>query len=213
MASYQKAYICPYRNGRPELESKFYVPFNPSEITVDEAIGVQDMEEDWGNGKGDGKKGAGFLYQNPLGASSAGRRKRHLTLSATLFFNTLTDLGQDSYEDVRQYISRLYPYTNKNAPENGKAEEIYFFWGSLAVAGTLNRMEVKYTVFAPDGRPVRATVGITIVGDYVGEKTGGSTKTASQGKMTGLSEDGALPAMDDPSQWRTAFEGTGNPRL
>lgn len=215
MPVYQKAYICPYRNGAPAYESKFYVPFNPSEITIDEAIGVADTDMDdreeltekWLNGNG-------VIRQSPLETSYAGKRKRQLTLSTTLFFNTLTSLYQDSYEDVRKYISQLYPYTNKTPDENGKIEQIYFFWGSIAVAGTLNRMNVRYTMFAPDGKPVRAQVDISIVGDYVGEKSHSAIVTSATANVAGAAErDTMLLSITDPSQWRTMFDGTGNPRL
>lgn len=215
MSVYQKACICPYRNNSPVLGEKFYVPFNPSEIIIDEAIGILETEENdlagvWGN----------FWQQSitdwgyPVNTSSSRERKSRLTLSATLFFNTLTSLYQKSYEDVRTYISRLYPYTNKMAKSKSDVEQIYFFWGSIAVAGTLNRMNVRYTMFAPDGKPVRAQVDISIVGDYVGEKPAGSTVTAGSGEIAGLAEnDTAFWSAVDPSVWRSLYNGTGNPRL
>jgi len=216
VAEYQKAYICPYRNGRPALEEKFYVQFNPTEITINEAIGVLDNEDDyWEATLKKWLKGDGTVQQSPLETSSAQKSKNQLTLSVTLFFNTLTSLYQDSYEDVRKYIRQLYPYTNKTADDDKKIEQIHFFWGSIAVAGTLSRMDVQYTMFAPDGKPVRAQVGISITGSYVGEKTGGTVKSVSTGTAAGIEGYVAsvVAAADDPSLWRTKFSGTGNPRL
>ena len=46
MAVYQKAYICPFRNGRPELGKKFFVQFNPTELSIEEAIGVEDQNQE-----------------------------------------------------------------------------------------------------------------------------------------------------------------------
>ncbi len=46
MSALQKAYICPYRNGRPVYGEKYTVQFNPAELSVEEAIGVSDNSGD-----------------------------------------------------------------------------------------------------------------------------------------------------------------------
>lgn len=214
MAVYQKAYICPYRNNSPVLGEKFYVPFNPSEIVIDEAIGVLD-EEDNGLDEVISRlwQGSGFNVNRPLDTSFLQKRKCQLTLSVTLFFNTLTSLYQESYEDVRTYISRLYPYTNKTAKSGREVEHIYFFWGSIAVAGILSRMNVRYTMFAPDGKPVRAQADITIVGNYVGESSGAGIRTESEGELRSAKNDTAFWSAVDPSLWRDLYSGINNPRL
>lgn len=210
LAQYQKAYICSYEDERPNLGTRFYVQFNPAELSVDEAVGVADGE--------DGQERFGKLFsvgtvgwQYPAAQTLPRRQKDRLTLSATLFFNTLNDLYQDTYEDVRDYIRKLYPYTNKTAGSQREVKQIYFFWGSIAVAGVLTRLNVRYTMFAPDGRPVRAQAEITITGDYVGEACGTASAPGAAGEVMGLAKGGmALPA--DPSLWRTVW-GKGNPRL
>lgn len=210
MAQYLKAYICSYEDERPNLGTRFYVQFNPAELSVDEAVGTEDGE--------DGIERFGKLFyagalgwQYPARQTLPRRQKNRLTLSATLFFNTLNDLYQDSYEDVRDYIRKLYPYTNKTTGGQGGLKQIYFFWGSIAVAGVLTRLHVQYTMFAPDGKPVRAQAEIRIEGDYVGEACGRASATSAAGEITGLAGgDMALPA--DPALWRTVW-GSGNPRL
>lgn len=215
MAVYQKAYICPYRNNSPVLGERFYVPFNPAEIVIDEAVGVLDGEDD-----GLDEMISRLRQDNPYGihrpldTSSLRKRKNRLTLSATLFFNTLDSLYQESYEDVRTYISQLYPYTNKTAKNGGEVQHIYFFWGSIAVAGILKRMNVRYTMFAPDGKPVRAQAEISIEGNYVGESPRLGIRTRAAGELTGPGTgDGALWSVVDPSMWRALYKGSGNPRL
>lgn len=215
MPKYQKAYICPYRKGRPVLEKKIYVPFNPSELSIEEAIGVSgEDEEDVTEELKRLLKGSKVGWQRPAEPTLARRKKGQLTLSVTLFFNTLHDLYQDSYEDVRTYISQLYPYTNKTADISQTVEQIYFFWGSIAVAGMLNRMHVHYSMFAPDGKPVRAQVELSIKGDYVGDQSCGTIAAAATGEISGLAgKDTKLMMVADPSAWRTLFGGLGNPRL
>lgn len=215
MAVYQKAYICPFRNGRPDLGKKFYVQFNPTELSVQEAIGAADIDEEelseelkrLLNGRKTG-------IQKPLGSSTEWKKRNQLTLSVSLFFNTLEKLNQDSYEDVRKYVGQLYPYTNRTTDSSRSVEQIYFFWGSIAVAGLLTGMSVRYTVFAPDGKPVRAQVDISVRGNYVGDQSfelipGEATGNEAQ---FGRNEVNTLVG-EDPDRWRSRFTGTGNPRL
>lgn len=215
MAMYQKAYICPFRNGRPELGKKFYVQFNPTELSVEEAIGVADMgEEDSAEELKRLLHGSRVGIQRPLESSVAWKKKNKLTLSVSLFFNTLEKLNQDFCEDVRKYVGQLYPYTNKAADNRSNVEQIYFFWGSIAVAGILTGMSVRYTVFAPDGKPVRAQVDISIRGDYVGDQSFELIQGEAAGRNAefGRNEVNTLVG-DDPSRWRSRFDGTGNPRF
>ncbi len=199
----QKAYICPYRNGSPVYGNKFTVQFNPTELSIEEAIGVSENSED--SVKNELKKlleGSKLGWQHPMESTGEKEKKSSLTLSVTLFFNTLEDLYQISYEDVRDKIKPLYVYTNKEAADSGTIEQIYFCWGSIGVAGTLNRMHVSYTMFAPDGKPVRAQVELSIVGDYYGEENDSGHSDAGTGGQDSKSY----------SQWRDWWSGEGNPR-
>lgn len=215
MAAYQKAYICPFRDGRPDLGKRFYVQFNPSELTIEEAIGVSDVEErDVAEEIQKLLSGSRVGVQSPLQSSSAQNRKHKLTLSATLFFNTLEKLDQDSYEDVRKYVGQLYPYTNKAAASMQDVEQMYFFWGSIAVAGILTRMSVHYTMFAPDGKPVRAQVEFAMTGDYVGDSSYAPITGAETGRAASFGKDGKnVITADGGSEWKGRYSGKGNPRL
>ncbi|MDE6530287.1 MAG: hypothetical protein K2K96_05870 [Lachnospiraceae bacterium] len=214
MSVYQKAYICPYRNGRPDLGKRLYVQFNPSELSIKEAIGASCVDgDDTYVEKRRLLNGLKVGYQSPVISSSVQRKKGKLSLSVSLFFNTLERLNQESYEDVRKYVGQLYPYTN-NAPDSSRTiEQIYFFWGSIAVAGILTGMDVHYIMFAPNGKPVRAQVDLSITGDYVGDQSfeliegeEGQTGESGRNKVNAL-------LYDEPSGWRTRYSGKGNPRL
>lgn len=215
MAVYQKAYICPFRNGRPDLGKRFYVQFNPTELSVQEAIGAADLEEE--ETSAELKRlmlGRKIGIQRPLEDSGEWKKKKQLTLSVSLFFNTLEKLNQDSYEDVRKLVGQLYPYTNRAMDGSRNVEQIYFFWGSIAVAGLLTGMSVRYTMFAPDGKPVRAQADISIRGDYVGDQSFDLIQGEAVGAEAqfGRNEVNTLVG-EDPDRWRGRFEGTGNPRL
>ncbi|MCM1539760.1 MAG: hypothetical protein NC121_00685 [Blautia sp.] len=225
MPEYQKAFIGTYKDGHMELKDGFYVPFNPAEISIEEAIGLSDVSQVDGMWRADWMQtGRVMGMQYPMYDSMLGRKKGMTTLSTTLFFNTLNDLYQTSYEDVRDDIRKLYPYTNttekytktittstyKITQKQTKAytaQQIYFFWGTIAVAGTLTRMSVNYTLFAPDGKPVRAQVGISIEGFYVGEETVTQNPAAKAGNSAGAALSGDL------SEWKTEYRGCPNPRM
>ena len=215
MSVYQKAYICPYRNGRPELGKRFYVQFNPSELSIREAIGVSDMDED--NVPEEKRRlldGIKVGYQRPVTSSAAWRKKGKMTLSVSLFFNTLEKLNQSSYEDVRKYVGQLYPYTNSAPDSSHTLEQIYFFWGSIAVAGILTGMDVRYTMFAPNGKPVRAQVELSITGDYVGDRSFELMESDAAGQAVAFGRNDINTVLgEEPSRWRTRFGGKGNPRL
>lgn len=207
--------MCPFRGGRPDLGKKFYVQFNPAELSVQEAIGASDLEDEETTEELKRlMQGRKIGIQRPLENSGEWKKKKRLTLSVSLFFNTLEKLNQDSYEDVRKLVGQLYPYTNRTADSSRSVEQIYFFWGSIAVAGLLTDMSVRYTMFAPDGKPVRAQVDISIRGDYVGDQSYALIQGEAVGNEAqfGRNEVNTLVG-EDPDRWRSRFSGTGNPRL
>ena len=217
LPEYQKAIIGPYTNGHMILEKGFYVPFNPAEISIEEAIGVSDVPQVSRVAKvNQMREGRTMGIRHPMEDSLPGREKSLTTLSTTLFFNTLNDLYQTSYEDVRDDIRKLYPYTNmtqRSTKSSGRrtgryaAQQIYFLWGTLAVAGMLKQMSVNYTVFAPGGKPVRAQVQIAIEGFYVGEESGRGNSAAAK-----VAEGAAAVSADSMADWRTNYSGSPNPR-
>lgn len=224
MPKLQKAFIGPYINGHLELDGGFKVPFNPAEISIEEAIGVSDIS----NVKGAEKMawmqmGRLMGMQYPVKDAFSDQTKGLTRLSATLFFNTLTDLYQTSYKDVREEIRQLYRYTNntekhtrttgssksmktQTASKTYKAQQIYFFWGTIAVAGMLKQMSVNYTMFAPDGTPVRAQVNITIEGVYVGEEIVMENEPAPK------SVGGDSVLTGNLSEWKSSYGSRENPR-
>ena len=90
--------------------------------------------------------------------------------STTLFYNTYTSISQSSYEDIRSYIRKLYPYTNVGVETKEQLKKICFTWSSICVIGILEKIDVRYTMFSPSGIPVRGEVSISIAGEYYGEQ-------------------------------------------
>lgn len=200
----KKAFICPFdgTNAQRKHEAAFYVPFNPTELTIEEAVGLSDVDEyEYRDNTKNLLAGRSIGWQKPVEGSARSVKKGKITLSMTLFFNTLTSLYQTSYEDVRGYVQKLYYYNNKDIAKDKKPQQIFFEWGSIAVAGILTRMQVRYTMFSPDGKPVRAQAEISIAGQYYGEKKVKISTVATEIPEVGL------------SNWKDDYKDPGNPRL
>jgi hypothetical protein len=116
------------------------VYFNPKEITIDKQVPWQVHK----NSEGDA----------PTLEFTAGSPK---AFSAELMFDMFEDMG-DVYAT---YISRLENLALIDADLN-RPPLCTFTWGSnLPVfKGVLEDLNVKYTLFLPDGTPCRATVNI-----------------------------------------------------
>lgn len=217
MASYQKAYIYPCKGDSPSFSNGMAVQFNPSEITIEEAIGSNSVENNGETGSILKRtKGREIGRQWPDASSKKGERNE-LTLSVTLFFNTLESINRESYQDVRDYIRPLYPYSNRitseNKGKNRKIEKICFQWGSIVIVGILTQLSVHYTMFAPDGKPVRAEVAISVKGDYHGEQDVKIKKTSGTGEWTSFGNiEMSMALYTDPSAWRNLVGAITNPR-
>lgn len=182
-----KAKICGVnKNGAPDFSSAFYVPFNPNEISISEACASYYEKIEDETKKENQHKG------------------KKTNLSTTLFFNTLTSLSEKDCKDVRLEIRRFYEFTNMDNKEEQKLKKIVFTWGSICLIGILESMEVKYTMFSSSGMPVRATVSITISGDYYGEQRASTEQNPKsvtlQTKETSFLD--AMAAYEDPCKWK-----------
>lgn len=217
MAAYQKAYISPCVDGRPSDSKRIAVQFNPSEITIEEAVGSNTYKD---------RQNLEYLLRQ-FGGHEIGRQWQEgstpqqqdcseVTLTTKLFFNTLENINQDSYEDVRNYVRQLYPFTNKITEDNRKGkrsiEKICFGWGSIVIVGILTSMSVHYTMFAPTGSPVRAEVSISIKGDYYGDKTVNVRSQASGNWSSYGSMEEKLRYFSEPGLWKLAAGRLPNPR-
>ena len=78
------------------------------------------------------------------------------TLSMQLFFDTY-----EKREDVRWYTGEIVSLLDVD-PDLHAPPICLFAWGSLRFFGVLERAEQSFTLFMPDGVPVRAAVDITL---------------------------------------------------
>ncbi|HEX2224157.1 MAG TPA: contractile injection system protein, VgrG/Pvc8 family [Thermoanaerobaculia bacterium] len=117
----------------------FSVLFNPSQITLDKSAA-------WDSPPVVGRNAAEaqFRYGNPY------------TLAVDLLFDTY-ELGTDVRVHTRQFSDLLMIRGDRKQPPRCKLE-----WGSHDFNGyhwVLERLSQRFTLFLPDGTPVRATLG------------------------------------------------------
>ena len=84
------------------------------------------------------------------------------TLKLTLVFDTY-----EKNEDVTFTTNKLWKFMDPKTRENGNANkkvpppDVAFEWGVFRFAAVITQMTQKFTLFMPDGTPVRAKVDVT----------------------------------------------------
>jgi len=115
-------------------------------------------------------------------------------------------------KDIEKLIEWLKP-TNSSIHQTQKPQPrtLQFHWGSGPLAsfkGYLKSVSAKYTMFKPDGTPVRATAQITLEEIPDEPKKQNPTSGAIVGRRTHVVAAGdslhsvAFREYDDPSLWR-----------
>ncbi len=117
-----------------------------------------------------------------------------IKLKLQLFFDTYADST-----DVRLYTDMLWKMmavdqTKKNA-QSDKSDPpmVAFEWGKFYFKAIITNISQKFTLFLPDGTPVRTTVDVSLEqvvaeGDYEPQPVGNTTAAASQSVTTTSSD-------------------------
>ncbi len=106
-------------------------------------------------------------FDDTQAPGSVGPEKKFKSVGAkTLSFDLLIDGTGASGEkrDVLDDIALLQKTTGFNGAEH-RSNMLYVIYGKLAFQGVLESMSIKYTLFKPDGTPLRATVSLSFGGD------------------------------------------------
>jgi hypothetical protein len=124
-----------------ESPEVFEAQFNPKEISIDKSV-------PW-------KKHKSSEGDAPTLEFTAAEPR---TLGAELLFDTF-----EAGTNVQNLIAPLEKLATVD-PTRKRPPLIQFSWGSKfpAFAGVIESISVKYTLFLPDGTPVRATVAVTV---------------------------------------------------
>ncbi len=143
------------------------------------------------------------------------------TIDVELFFDT-TDDGSPVTKHTDKLIDLLKVDTSikgySEAKQNGRPPWVRFHWGKFhSFKSVLTDLDLQFTYFAPDGKPLRATAGLTLV-QYEPEEdwpkqnpTSGTPKPArSHLVQPGETLDRiAARYYDDPTKWRQLAELNG----
>lgn len=93
--------------------------------------------------------------QDEVATAFADTSDASVNVSFRLIFDRSTDQNADVQPDVENFLSLVRdPYVRRAA----------FCWGDLSYKGMLKNVEAEYVLFDASGRPVRATVNLTLEG-------------------------------------------------
>jgi hypothetical protein len=143
MTKSQKAYL------ETEGKKKISCLFNPASLAIS-------LTSDWSADPKPGQQTPSLQYKG--GASG--------TLDLDLFFDT-THLGKP----VTTYTSALFKLMKidtslpgySKEKQNGRPGWVKFHWGKFhSFRCVITKLDVTFTYFAPDGTPLRATVGMAL---------------------------------------------------
>ncbi len=177
-------------NGQGELE----FGFNPKEYTIAKSA-------EW---KRNPTKGA-TQASMPEFVGAQGR-----TLTLELFIDATDGKGKDVAKDVETLMACLVPLPGSIPKQKPLPPFVQFVWGpSVYFNAYLKTVSAKFTMFRPDGRPVRAVCQVTLeeVPNGPGNQnptSGALTPTRSHTVVAGDSlASMAYTEYGDPTLWRT----------
>jgi hypothetical protein len=160
-------------------------------------------------------------------------------LSLTLWFDvTVPPYSDDKRADVRKLTQNLASFMTPKAPPGGGAggssggaqaenqllpPAVRFLWGSITFDGTFESLDETLELFAPDGRPLRAScnVGMTkpsISAQFIrqqgGAAGGGPGRSPLAAASLGVSLQGMASAAGAGASWQSIAQANGieNPR-
>lgn len=153
--------------------NKCQVQFNPETLKVSFANQVATPP-----GAGDQK---GTPSRQFVGAGTT-------KLTLQLWFDVTAPMpeGQQQEQDVRKLTAKVaYFITPKQAGEKYLPPAVRFIWGSFQFDGIMESMEESLEFFSNDGRPLRASVSISLtqqkITEFTFRATTGPGKTATAG--------------------------------
>jgi hypothetical protein len=130
------------------------------------------------------------------------------TLSMQLFFDTY-EKGEDVRDHTKKLTALLAIDDHLHAPPVCE-----FTWGGLTFIGVLEQANQRFTLFLPNGIPVRATVDVTFKEFWDEKKQGGRLQSTHFAKRQVVKRGDTLSAIaghqyGDPALWRPIAEANG----
>ncbi len=124
------------------LPAMITVQFNPTEYTLNKGAQIAEI----------GIPG----IDSPIQQFIRGQTEK---LSLELFFDTTEDGMGEGVKDVRDHTKSIYQLV-KIQPKTHAPPRILFSWGGLSFKAIVESVQQKFTLFSPQGVPLRATVAV-----------------------------------------------------
>jgi hypothetical protein len=211
----EKAYLINEKNP----SSKITFLFNPNELNFEKTNTYAQKEEP-------------ELPSSTLQFIKSGMR----TLMMDLFFDTYEDHdGVSASTDVRMLIDKITGWESSSSGGNASGKGLMdidsdlnappvclFVWGSFTFRCIIVKAVTKFTMFLPDGIPVRATLQITLIEhkDIETQIRETALQSADRTKVWQVKDGDSLwliaaQEYGDPELWRVIAKANGisNPRL
>jgi len=176
--------------------------FNPTQYSISKS-------NTWNVKPVVGKKG-------PPKAQFGGGQPKELSLD--LLFD-----ASDSSKDVRsEVVDQLFEMMEANdkfasgqSKKSARPPTVTFTWGAQVLKAVAKSLSVQYTLFRPDGKPLRAAVKLSLMEVPEGGLEGQNPTTRGEVLESRIVRDGdslqslAYAAYGDPTQWRVIAEANG----
>jgi Contractile injection system tube protein/LysM domain len=141
-----------------------------------------------------------------------------------LKLSVLLDATEAGREDVIEEVSTLFAWLGKNHTADKEPPLLQLQWGSNTTLqdfhGYLSQVDVKYTLFKPDGAPIRATASLSFKelppegANDPGRKQNPTSGALLSGRAHVVTSGDSLPSLAyreyrDPTLWRVLAERNG----
>ncbi|MGF1580050.1 MAG: peptidoglycan-binding protein [Gemmataceae bacterium] len=128
---------------KDKSDKKIKVQFNPTEYSLSKDAQIAQI----------GVPG----IDSPILQFVAGQSAK---LTMDLFFDTTSEGIGQSATDVRQETERVYQLV-KIQPDTHAPPRVQFLWGGVSFDAIVTSVQQKFTLFSPNGVPLRATLSVT----------------------------------------------------
>lgn len=170
----------------PDYAARWNDPINPLTVAINPAAYSQAMKAMFSDDRSAGAKAKPKTFNRP----------GDVTLQMELVLDGTGAVPGASDKSVDQQVVDLRRIAVQINPKTSSPHYLKLVWGKLLFKGRLQTLNVNYTLFRPDGSPLRAKVAASFIG--VHEKPDGDLSSARPGKAAKLVtiEDGdTLPAL------------------
>ena len=173
--------------------------FNPKELSVE--------------------KSANWHIQNTPGSAEAPPPQylgaNPSSMSLEMFLDASDEAGGDVSTTVEKLLDACVPTDKSKSQSRPAPKALIFGWDKVHFVGYAEKITAKYTRFSADGKPIRATVTISmkeLPKDHAGQNptSGALSATASRQVLAGDSLAGiAYQEYGTASMWRAIADANG----